>query len=379
MNIVKPPDTEGKLSILARDSQYDLACACGTKENGDHRQRAGNGAWLYPVSLPDGGKSILLKTLLSNYCVNDCGYCPLRAGRDVERCTLDPEKLVRLFLEYYRSGQAMGLFLSSGVIGTPDNTMQRINEVARILRLRERFPGYIHLKVIPGASDAAIEESVSLANAVSVNIETPGEKHFAKVCSKKNYLDGVIRSIKLVHTLTEGGDRWRRVKQTTQFIVGASDETDHEIVRYSWGLYRRLDMQRIYFSAYQRGLGRSDLPGENSSAQGEELLTREHRLYQVDWLMRKYGFTDEEIPFGGDGNLSLTVDPKENWARLHPEFFPVDLNRADRLQLLRVPGLGPKTVARVLLLRRAGGRIHRLEELGRVGKLLTKASAYVKT
>ncbi|MEW6755662.1 MAG: radical SAM protein [Candidatus Latescibacterota bacterium] len=378
MAVIRSPDTLDKLAILSQDSQLDLACACGTRTNDDHRQRSREGTWLYPVSLPNGGQSVLLKTLLSNVCTNDCAYCPLRAERDIRRCTLEPEALVESFLRYYRSGQAMGLFLSSGVTGDPDRTMERINAVARILRHKEEFRGYIHLKVIPGASDAAIENSVCLASTVSVNIETPGETHFARLCQSKRYLEDVIRPIKLVRELTQKGSPHARVRQTTQFIVGASDETDQEIVRYTWGLYRRLDLQRVYFSAYQQGAGRPELPGERAGVTGNDLLTREHRLYQVDFLLRRYGFEASEIPFEPGGNLSLGVDPKEHWARQHPECFPVDLNRADRRELLRVPGLGPVTVNRILALRRGGGRIAGLEDLGRVGKRLARARAYVK-
>ncbi len=378
MQIVSSPSTEDRLSVLSQDSQFDLACACGTRTNDDHRRRTGSGAWLYPVSLPNGGQSVLLKTLLSNACTNNCAYCPLRAERDVRRCTLAPEQLVRAFMGYYRSGQAMGLFLSSGVLGSADRTMERLNAVAWILRRREQFRGHIHLKIIPGASDAAIEAAVSLANTVSVNIETPGERHFAPMCSGKDYLQDVIRPMQRVYELTRPGSRYAGVQQTTQFIVGAADETDREIVRYAAGLYERLNLHRVYFSAYQRGAGRADLPGETRPAAGGDLLTREHRLYQADFLLRKYGFSASEFVYAPGGNLPLDVDPKELWARHHPEFFPVDLQRASRLQLLRVPGLGPVTVERILRLRGAHGRLRRLEDVGRMTARLAKARAYVK-
>lgn len=371
------PTTIDKLSILSQDSQYDIACACGTKNNTDHRTRTTDGKWLYPVTLPNGGQSIILKTLVSNVCSNDCGYCPLRAGRDVRRCTVEPEKLANVFLDYYRSGKAMGIFLSSGVCGSADVTMERINAVARILRNRNHFKGYIHLKIIPGASDAAIEDSISLASTVSVNIETPGENHFVKLSATKSYIDDVIRPIKKISQLTAKGSRYERVGQVTQFIVGASDEADREIVNYSGGLYKRLGMRRIYFSAYQRGLGKSGIPGECSQVSNSDLLTREHRLYQADWLMRKYGFDAGELHYGGNGNLPLDIDPKENWARNHPEFFPINLNSADKMQLIRIPGVGPGTVEKIIKMRMGGGRIRRIDDLGKVGKRLNKAREYV--
>ena len=375
-SIHRPLDTKEKLTVLSQDSQYDLACACGVTD-ADRRRRSGDDKWIYPVALDDGRKTFLFKTLVSNVCVNDCKYCPLRAGRDPERCTLEPEEAVNAFLEYYRARRVQGLFLTSGVTGTPDKAMDRIVDIASILR-RKGFKGYMHLKIIPGASDAAIEEAVSLATAVSVNIETAGEDNFKKLSTSKDYVKDVLRPIKLVSQLTQTGSRCSRVKQTTQFVVGAADEADQQIVKYSWGLYKKLGLSRVYFSAYQRGLGMPDLPGEVSSHTNAELLTREHRLYQVDWLIRKYGFSDNEIPFEQDGNLSLAADPKEIWATRHPEFFPLDINKADRYELLRVPGFGPVTVNVILNLRRKGGKIRSMDTLGKLGKRLTKAHQYVK-
>jgi predicted DNA-binding helix-hairpin-helix protein len=376
MHITTSLDTTAKLSLLSQASQYDLACACGTRENTDHRRRTAEGTWLYPVTLPDGGTSVMLKTLLSNVCVNDCGYCPFRSNQDVRRCTIETENLVRVFLEYYRAGVVFGLFLSSGVIGNPDRTMERLTSVASVLRKRERFTGYIHLKIIPGASDAAIEEAVSLANTVSVNIETPGEKHFRTLCTSKKYLEDVIRPIKKVSELTRYGGRYRKTGHVTQFLVGASDEQDRELVQYSWGLYKRLGLKRVYFSAYQRGLGESHLPGERRTAPSDALFTREHRLYQADWLIRKYGFSAEELPFESDGNFSLQLDPKEHWARLHPERFPINLNRAATMELLRVPGIGEYTVKRIERMRTGGGRVGSLEQIGLRGKRLERVKAF---
>ncbi len=376
-SIIKKPDTREKLEILSQDSQYDLACACGTKNPDEHRTRSNDDRWIYPVIMPDGRQTFLFKTLVSNSCVNDCRYCPLRAGNDSRRCSLTKEEIVRAFLNYYRTGTVSGLFLTSGVNGTPDRTMQTINDIASILRKKEEFKGYLHLKVIPGASDAAIEETISLASAVSVNIETPGEENFKVLTKGKDYLSDVIRPIKLISRLTARGERFSRVKQTTQFVVGASGESDNEIIKYTWGLYRRLKLSRVYFSAYQRGTGDSDLPGENSKYTNREMLIREHRLYQTDWLLRKYGFTDTEIPLDSSGNLDLEIDPKEAWARLNPEMFPLNINKADTLQLLRVPGFGHVTVDLVARIRKER-KIRSLEDLGKIGSRLEKARSYIE-
>lgn len=376
VGLISKPDTHQKLKILSADAQYDLACACGTSKD-THRKASEDGRWIYPVTLPNGGRSVLFKTLMSNVCNNDCKYCPLREQKDIRRCSLQPEETARIFRDYYNRRKVHGLFLSSGQLGTADATMGRLNATARLLRTKHAFRGYIHLKVIPGASDAAIEEAVSLASAVSLNIETPGEKNLAQLSSKKEYIRDIIEPIKLIMRLTARGSRYQRTKQTTQFIVGAAGESDAEIVKYTWGLYDRLKMHRVYFSAYQKGLGDESIAGEQSEPdEPRDVLMREHRLYQVDFLFRRYGFSESDIPFDDGGRLSLTVDPKEAFAQRHPEMFPVDVNSASRLALLRVPGLGPVTVKRILQLRKET-RIRRIEELGKVGVRLQKAREYL--
>jgi len=376
MDIIKNNlEVPEKLAVLSRDSQYDLACACATRKD-EHRRRSEDNKWVYPVSLPNGGWTFIFKTLLSNECVNNCRYCPLRAGSNVRRCALTPEELSREFISYYNARKVSGLFLSSGVINNPDTTMERINRAALILR-RQRFRGYIHLKIIPGASDAAIRQSLALANTVSLNIETAGEKNFQHLSTTKNYLRDIVRPMQLISRLTARGGDYSGVKQTTQFIVGASRETDKEIIDYSWKLYKQLGLGRIYFSAYQRGAGSLELPGESAESSNSDILTREHRLYQVDWLIRKYGFSAEEIPLDSNGNLSVSVDPKQMWAERHPEFFPVNINKDDKYRLLRVPGLGEVIVSRILALRKNGVKIRSVEDLGKQNKLLKKAGQYV--
>jgi predicted DNA-binding helix-hairpin-helix protein len=371
-------DTLEKLKHLADASRYDLSCACGTMDE-EHRRRGEDGLWLYPAALPRGGKSILLKTLFSSACANDCLYCPLRRGRDTRRVTLTPEETAAAFMHYRERRDVFGLFLTSGVMRDADFTMDSLVTTGRILRGRYQFRGYLHLKIIPGASDAAIEEALSVASAVSLNVEAPTRAAFAGLSARKNFDRDIVRPIRLISRLTRRGERFGHVKQTTQFIVGASTETDAEIVRATFGLYRRLGLHRVYFSAYQHGLGDPSLPGERRPpARPEDIFMREHRLYQADWLLRKYGFRDDEIPMGADGNLSLATDPKELWAWRHPEFFPVHVQRADKFELLRVPGLGPITVSRILAMRRGGGRIGSLQAIGRPTKLLGKAAAYLR-
>jgi len=376
VGIISRPGTQEKLEILSADAQYDLACACGTSKDG-HRKRNAEGKWIYPVTLPSGGRSILFKTLASNVCTNDCKYCPLREQMDVRRVSLSPEETAKVFLDYYNQRKVFGLFLSSGVLGSPDTTMDRLNGTAKLLRRRHGFRGYIHLKIIPGASDAAVEEAVSLASAVSLNIETPGEKNLAKLSQKKKYIRDIIEPIKLISRLTERGSRYERVKQTTQFIVGAAGEQDTQIVKYMSGLYERLKMHRVYFSAYQRGLGDSSIDGEQVEPESKaDILMREHRLYQVDFLLRKYAFTEPDIVFEKDGNLSLATDPKHAWAIRNPNFFPININKASKFSLLRVPGLGPITVKRILQQRKQR-RIKTIEDVGKTGVRLKKAKKYL--
>jgi len=290
--------------------------------------------------------------------------------------------------------------------------MERLNRIAKILRYRRNYRGYIHLKVIPGASANAIEEAVKLSSAVSLNIETPGAKYLAKLSDKKRFIEDIVEPIKLISRLTGRGNKYHRVKQTTQFIVGAADETDSEIVKYMWGLYDRLNLRRIYFSAYQkldnndsgnlftsrqyfqsemenrktnteRSLPAVSLAGDVSASEIENIkykiensFVREHRLYQVDFLLRKYGFSESDIIFDQQGNLPLDTDPKESWAKRNPQYFPVDINKASKDELLRVPGLGQISVERILELRKSA-KIKSISDLGKSTILLTKATDYL--
>ena len=370
-------DAMERLRNLSGDARYDLSCACGSANDNRVRNSEGD-RWIYPVTLPNGGKSAFLRTLVDNRCSSDCAYCPLRADRDVRRCLLEPEELAGMFMDFLRQRRVFGIFLTSSLSDDPDRSMARMIDTAAILRRREGFRGYIHLKILPGASDAAMQEALRLADAVSLNLEAPTAARFALLSRRKNYMEEIVAPMKKLALWTSKEGPFRRVGLTTQFVVGAAGESDRELVRTVGALYGRLGVSRAYFSAYQPGGGDPRLPGEaDPSVMGPDPLTREHRLYQSDFLMRKYGFSADEIPFDENGRLDLFRDPKEVWALRHPDLFPRDLNRAEREELLRVPGLGPVLVDRVLRIRRAGGRVSRLSQLGGAG-CLSRALPWIK-
>ncbi len=341
-------DAFEKLAKLAEDSRYDLACACGSSAK-DRRRRSLEGGWLYPVPLAAGGYGIMLKSLLSNACSSDCRYCPLRHDGMADRCSLTPDEMAAIFMDYLRQRWLLGIFLSSGIVRNADYTMQLLTDTAAILRTRYRYRGYIHLKVIPGASEAAMRRALSLANAVSLNVEVPGAKYFSQLSQYKDFDRDIVRPLKFLSEQTAPGSDHAKIQCTTQFIVGAADESDREIVNYTNAVYRKLRFQRVYFSAYQ-----PPAPAEFrlDDGSGDARLTREHRLYQADFLLRSYHFNAAELEFEENGNFDLTRDPKQRWADRHPEFFPVRVNRADREELLRIPGIGPTYAERILRCRR---------------------------
>ena len=362
-------DALRKLAILSEDAKYDLSCACGSKDS-DRRKRTPEGLWIYPASVPRGGTSIVMKSLMTNACQNNCRYCPLRQGRDTPRYALRPDEMASLFMDYQRHRKLHGLFLTSGVVRSPDSTMQLIVDTAHLLRKRYAYRGFLHLKIIPGASDAAIEAALGLASAVSLNVEAPNRITFQNLTASKDFDRDIVRPIRHISRLTAPGRQYSRVKQTTQFIVGAAQEHDRDILTATFGLYRRLHLDRVYFSAYQQ---QAD---EHETIVSHNLLTREHRLYQAEFLLRKYRWTLEDITFERDGNLCLDTDPKLRWAQRHPGYFPVRLRSASRESLLRVPGLGPITAGRIIAARR-NSVFRSLHDVGVVGKRLETSTPYV--
>jgi predicted DNA-binding helix-hairpin-helix protein len=323
-----------------------------------------------------GGKTMpMLKTLLTSACERNCFYCPFRAGRNYRRYTFKPEELAKTFMQLYRAGIAKGLFLSSGIIKGSVATQDRLLETAEILRKKYQFKGYLHLKVMPGAEKAQLRQAMMLADRLSVNLEAPNDKWLAALAPKKQFFAELIRPLQLIEQIRQEeparlGWNGRWPSTTTQFVVGGTDETDVEILATTDYLTHKLHLKRVYFSAFSPI---RDTPLENHPA--EDPL-RKHRLYQTSFLFRDYGFGLEEMPFDQQGNLPLEIDPKLAWAQENLQHEPLELNRAERCELLRVPGIGPKN-SRTILNARRQGRLSDLHHLHQLGIATKRLAPYV--
>lgn len=327
-----------KLDILAGSARYDLSCACGTSGS---RVRGSGGRWIYPAVLPDGRKVRMLKVLLSNACANNCTFCAQRRRNGTQRSAFKPEELAALFADMHRRDEVMGLFLSSAIDGDVNRCMEQLLRTLELVRFQHRYRGWIHCKILPGASRDHVEQAARLSTRLSVNLEAASEAGLRMIAPQKDFRNDILRQIGWINELiTSRGVRCRG--QTTQFIVGAGDETDAQFIRRTEDLYTNMGLSRAYFSAFQ------PVPGTPLEGQPPASFEREHRLYQADFLMRKYGFEASELFFDHEGNLPLDDDPKSLWAKRHPELFPLEINSAFRSQLLRVPGIGPVTATRIL-------------------------------
>lgn len=343
-----------KLRILADAAKYDASCASsGARKRKAERNGIGSttGMGICHSYTPDGRCVSLLKILLTNYCLFDCVYCINRRSSNVARARFTPDEVVRLTIEFYKRNYIEGLFLSSGIIRSPDYTMEQLILVAKKLRTEHRFAGYIHLKTIPEADPLLIEEAGRWADRLSINLELPKDDSLARLAPEKR--GDTIRAAmgKTQARIVEAKEERKRFSpagQSTQLIVGADDADDHAVLRTSSGLYSSYGLRRVYYSAF------SPIPEPSAVLPLKPPpLLREHRLYQADWLLRFYGFSVDEVAAGGErGMLDLEVDPKLAWALKHRELFPVDVNRADREMLLRVPGLGARAVTKILRARR---------------------------
>jgi putative DNA modification/repair radical SAM protein len=394
-------ELSAKLEILADAAKYDASCA----SSGSVRKAApgglGNstGIGICHSYTPDGRCVSLLKILLTNYCVYDCVFCVNRVSSDTRRARFTPQEVISLTLDFYRRNYIEGLFLSSGIIQSPDYTMEQLVAVARGLRQEHKFNGYIHLKAIPGASNDLIHEAGMLADRLSANVELPTQMDLTKLAPEKNLvtirttMSGIKSGVdeaaeerkiaqKTISSPAATTSRARRSRhaspqfapagQSTQMIVGATPTNDAQILSLASDLYGKHQLRRIYYSAF------SPFPKADTRLPIQAPpLVREHRLYEADWLMRYYGFAAHELTTAAQPNLDLNLDPKLNWALRHRESFPVNINNASREQLLRVPGIGYRTVQRILSIR----RYHRLrlDDLKKLRVFLRRAKAFLIT
>lgn len=360
-------DIRRKLAILADAAKYDASCASSGTDKKNSLDGKGIGSTEGAIChsyAPDGRCISLLKVLLTNACNFDCLYCVNRSSSNVARARFTVEEVVDLTLDFYRRNYIEGLFLSSGIIRSPDYTMEQVVRVARLLRTEHHFKGYIHLKTIPDASPELLAEAGLYADRLSINIELPSDTSLKQLAPEKD-VRAIRRSMaRLRSRIDESKEQKRAPKfapggQSTQMIVGADGADDRAILNSSAGLYSAYRLRRVYYSAF------SPIPDASRMLPPRAPpLVREHRLYQADWLMRFYGFATSEIVEGEDGNLALDMDPKLAWALRHRERFPMDINRASREELLRVPGLGKTAVERIIAARRV--RAMRLDDLKRL-------------
>ncbi|MDR0962534.1 MAG: putative DNA modification/repair radical SAM protein [Mediterranea sp.] len=371
-----------KLKILAESAKYDVSCSSSGTVRSNKGGGLGNtvGGWGICHSFADDGRCIsLLKVMLTNVCIYDCAYCVNRRSNDLPRATLSVSELVELTLEFYRRNYIEGLFLSSGVVRNPDYTMERLARVAKDLRTA-RFNGYIHLKAIPGASAELLAEAGRYADRLSVNVEIPKEENLKLLAPEKDHKSvyapmryiqqGVLESAE-ERKKHRQAPRFAPAGQSTQMIIGATPETDKEVLHLSSALYRGSTMRRVYYSGYIA----VNTYDKQLPALKQPPLVRENRLYQADWLMRFYHFDVHEIVDDAYPDLDLEVDPKLAWALRHPEQFPIDVNKADYEMILRVPGIGVKS-ARIIVASRRFSRLG-FYELKKIGVVMKKAQYFI--
>ena len=372
-----------KLKILAESAKYDVSCASSGTVRSNKPGMLGNtvGGWGICHSFAEDGRCIsLLKIMLTNYCIYDCAYCINRRSNDLPRATLSVSELVDLTIEFYRRNYIEGLFLSSGVVRSPDYTMERLVRVAKDLREVHHFNGYIHLKSIPGASRELVNEAGRYADRLSVNVEIPNEASLKRLAPEKDHQSVFAPMLYIQQGALESSEERKKFRhaprfapggQSTQMIVGVSPETDKDILHLSSALYQRPTMKRVYYSGYVSvNAYDTRLP-----ALKQPPLVRENRLYQADWLMRFYAFKVEEIVDDAYPDLDLEVDPKLAWALRHPEQFPIDVNRADYELILRVPGIGVKS-AKLIVASRRYSRLG-FYQLKKIGVVMKKAQYFI--
>jgi putative DNA modification/repair radical SAM protein len=379
-----PLNTLQKLEILANAAKYDASCVSsgGDKRNAGSGLGSVTGQGICHAFTPDGRCVSLLKVLLTNFCIYDCVYCVSRRSSDVPRARFSVEEIVKLTLDLYRRNCIEGLFLSSGIARSVDQTMEDLVRVAQALREEHQFRGYIHLKTIPGASPELLAEAGRYADRLSMNVEMPSDASLAALAPEKSAAEikrGLARTRGHIDASAEASrgsapsPRYAPAGQSTQMVIGADRSTDLDILRASSNLYASYALKRVYYSAFSpTGHASAQLPNRPTP------LVREHRLYQADWLLRFYGFSLPELESTlTNGMLDSAVDPKLAWALDHRDSFPVDVNQASRESLLRVPGLGARSVDRIVAARRHG-RL-RLKDVARLTSSLARVRPFIVT
>ena len=355
-------DMDKRLPLLSSQMRFE-ADGVPASPATETCSRAGD-VVIHPAVMPNGRKTRLLKTLLSSACERDCFYCPFRAGRDFRRATFAPEEFARLFMQLHKADLTDGLFISSALAGGGIRTQEKLLDTAEILRGKLAFRGYIHLKIMPGAEKGQVFRAMQLADRVSVNLEAPSKARLEKLAPRKVFWEELLRPLRWVEEIrrtqpAREGWKGKWASSTTQFVAGGADESDLELLSTTARGYDDLGLARAYFMAFNPV---PDTPMENKSPTP---ALRELRLYQASFLLRDYGFDLEELPFTADENLPLPTDPKEAWAEIHLKHDPVEVNDATPRDLLRVPGVGPKTVKKIL-----GARhIRELRDLSQLKKL----------
>ena len=375
-------DVIEKLTILTAAAKYDVACTSSGAERRGQKGGIGNAsaAGICHSFAADGRCITLLKVLMSNSCVFDCSYCVNRRSNDTKRATFEPRELADLTIQFYRRNYIEGLFLSSGVIRNPDYTCEQMIKILEILRYEYRFGGYIHAKAIPGADELLIRRMGLLADRMSVNIELPSQKSLQLLAPDKNK-DNILKPMGLIRqSITESRTELVRYKsapqfapagQSTQIIIGATPETDYQILNLAAALYKKYELKRVFYSAYMPVVEGKNLP----SLTTKPPLLREHRLYQADWLLRFYKFDASELLDEKNPNFNPFVDPKCSWALAHLDSFPVDVNTAPYETLLRVPGIGVKSAQRIIKARRAGPL--NFDGLKKLGVVMKRAQYFI--
>lgn len=356
-------DAEQKLELLADDARFE-SCDSFTPRK---RKGAKRGAGIMSTQGPDGKPMMLFRLLQSNSCEWDCPYCPLRRSSDIERATLEPEELAQLFVQRHAQGDVQGLFLSSAVVGGVRPAMARMLDTIELLRVRFAYTGYVHLKLMPGARADEVERAAQLADRVSINLEAPNGERMKQISPDRAW-SSVLEPMAHAKAQQEAGNL--KSGQATQLVVGASGESDREIFDATTRLYREFNLRRVYFNAFRAQ------PNTPMAEHASTPLVRQQRLQEADWLIRHYGFKPGELPFEADNNLPLQLDPKFAWALQHPEQFPLEVQRADREQLLRVPGIGPISVERILALRTTV-TFRELQHLRKLGVVIDKARHFI--